>query len=120
MSFDPTIVDPGTLRHIVTISAPSTTRDSFGQPGSTWNPILTTRAAIESTASQTFKFSFQGNILASNSTDLITLRYPTVTIKPGYQVAFGDQTYTIQAVDDVRRRHRVLNLACIGEGTGSA
>src|ERR1035438_5435818 len=114
MAFDPCVIQPATLRHSIVIQAPSTTRDASGQQGVTWTTVLTTRAAIGSTASLTFKLSFQGNILASNATDLIALRYPAVNIKPGYQVVYGTQVYTINAVDDVQRRHRVLNLACTG------
>jgi hypothetical protein len=36
------------------------------------------------------------------------------------QVIFGDQVYTIQDVDDVQRRHKVLILACIGIDTASS
>jgi SPP1 family predicted phage head-tail adaptor len=113
------MINPGTLRHSITIQKKSLTRDGYGQPGATWAPVLTTRASITSTASLTFKFSFQNNDIASNATDCITLRYPMVEVLPGMQVVFGDQTYTITAVDDVQRRHRVLVLACVGLDTGS-
>jgi SPP1 family predicted phage head-tail adaptor len=116
---DPCYLQPGTLRHSVTIQSPSTTRDAFNQPGTTWTSILTTRASIESTASLTFKFSFQNSTLASNATDVITIRCPAVTIKPGMQIVFGDQVYTIQDVDDVQRRHRKLVMACVGIDTPS-
>jgi SPP1 family predicted phage head-tail adaptor len=120
MSFDPTILAAGRLRHAITIQAPSSTRDTAGQLGATWSTVLTTRAAIESTASLTFKFSFQNSTLAANATDCITIRYPAVTVAPGMQVIFGDQVYTIQDVDDVQRRHKVLILACIGIDTASS
>jgi SPP1 family predicted phage head-tail adaptor len=120
MSFDPTIIQPGTLKHQVTIQAPSSTRDTAGQPGVTWTTVLTTRAAIEGTASLTFKFSFQNSTLAANATDCITIRYPAVPIAPGMQVLFGDNAYIVQAVDDVNRRHRVLILACVGVDTLSS
>jgi SPP1 family predicted phage head-tail adaptor len=111
---DPCVIQPGTLKHIVSISAPSTTRDTAGQLNAEWSSLLTTRAAILSTASFSFKFSFAGNALASNATDLIQIRYPAVNVEPGMQVAFGDEQYIVNAVDDVQRRHRVLNMACTG------
>lgn len=104
----------------MTIQAPSTSRDGAGQLNASWTPLLTTRAAILSTASNSFRFSFSGNALAANATDLFVLRYPNVSVVPGQQVVFGDQTYEITAVDDVQRRHRVLNLAVLGLDTGSA
>ena len=119
--FDPTQIQPGTLRRQVTIQSPSSTRDAAGQLNSAWTTILTTWASIESTASATFRFSFQGNALASNSTDLIVIRYPgtAAVIKPGMQVVYNNTAYTIQAVDDVLRRHRKLALACVGQDVGS-
>lgn len=125
MAFDPLVIRPGDLRHNVSINAPSTTRDVAGQLNATWTTILSTWAKIEGTSSLTFKYSFQNNALASNATDCITIRYPysdstPLDITPGMQVTWGDQIYTIQAVDDVLRRHRVIHLACVGIGTGSS
>ncbi len=116
---DPCVIQPGTLKHSVTIQAPATTRDAAGQLNAAWTPLLTTRAAILSTASNSFRFSFSGNALAANATDLIQMRYPDVSVVPGQQVIWGDQVYLINCVDDVQRRHRVLNLACTGLDTGS-
>ena len=120
MSFDPTQLAAGRLRHSITIQKPSSTRDSAGQPGVTWSTVLATHAAIEGTSSLTFKFSFQNSTLAANATDCITIRYPAVAIAPGMRVLFGDNAYTIQDVDDVNRRHRVLILACVGVDTVSS
>jgi SPP1 family predicted phage head-tail adaptor len=118
---DPLVIIPGTLRHLVTIQSPSAARDAAGQPNATWTNVLTTNASIESTAGSSFRFSFQGNALASNATDLIIIRYPGagVVIKPGYQVIYNGTAYTITAVDDVLRRHRKLALACVGIDVGS-
>jgi SPP1 family predicted phage head-tail adaptor len=113
------ILHAGELKHAITINAPSATRDASGQPGSTWSLVLTTRAKIESTSSQTFKLSFQNSTLASDTTDCITIRYSAVDIAPGYQILFGDETYTITAVDDIQRRHRVLVMACTSVDVGS-
>jgi SPP1 family predicted phage head-tail adaptor len=117
---DPTILQPGLLRHAIAIQAPSSIRDTAGQLGSTWVTVLSTRAAIEGTSSLTFKFSFQNSTLAANATDCITIRYPAVPIAPAMQVVYGDNTYLIQDVDDVNRRHRVLVLACVGVDTVSS
>lgn len=113
--FDPLVIEPGKLRHNIVIQSPSTTRDASGQPGATWSVLLTTCASIESTSSLTFKFSFQNNTLASESTDCITMRFnPSAVIAPGMRVVFGDLTYLINAVNNVQERNRVLILACTG------
>jgi SPP1 family predicted phage head-tail adaptor len=121
MALDPTQIQAGTLRNRVTIQAPSATRDSFGQSGTSWTTVWICQAAIEDSASLTFRFSFQNNILASNATFCITIRYPgdSITIAPGMQVVYGDNTFTIQAVNDVLLRHRVIHLACVGESVQS-
>jgi SPP1 family predicted phage head-tail adaptor len=119
---DAAIVQPGTLKHLITISQPSQTRDSAGQLNSEWTPLLTTRAAILSTASQSFRWSFTNNALAANSTSCIVIRYPgaAIDIVPGLQIQFEDETFEVQAVDDVQHRHRVINLACVGLDVGSS
>ena len=121
MAFDPLYIQPGSLRHDVTIQEPSGTRDAAGQLNAAWTPVLSARASIESTSSTAFRFSFQGNVLASNATDLMIVRYPgdSIAIKPGMQIVYGDTAYTITAVDDVLRRHRKLALACVGIDVGS-
>ncbi|MGA2650416.1 MAG: phage head closure protein [Terracidiphilus sp.] len=117
---DQCILQPGTLKHLITIQSKSATRDASGQPGSTWTTVLTTRASIESTASLSFKWSFQNSVLAANATDCITLRYPvSVDIVPGMQIIWNGDTYLVQDVDNVQRRNRVIVLACIGVDTGS-
>lgn len=119
---DPFVIDPGTLRHSVQIQAPSSTRDVVGQPVATWTEVWDTRAAIDNTNSRTFKDSFSSNALASQSTEMLSIRWPgaTIDILPGMRVIFGDITYLIQAVDNVQRRNRRLNLACIVVDEGSS
>lgn len=121
MSDNPT-VEAGTLRHSITIQKPSATRDAVGQIGATWVDVLSARAAITSTSGPTFKSSFQNNTLASNATDCITIRYPgtSIPIAPGMQIVCGDNAYLIQAVDDVKRHHVKLVMACLGIDTVSA
>jgi head-tail adaptor len=121
---DALYIAPGELRHSIQIQAAPDglgQRDSAGQPIDAWNAVLTTRAKIEGTNSRTFKESFSNNALASQSTDCITIRWPgaAITIEPGQRVIFGDNTFLIQAVDNVLRRNRKLVLACIGIDTDS-
>ena len=121
MPFDPFQLPPQGLPHLIQVQAPSTTRDEFGQQNSTFTTILTCRAAIQSTASQTFRFATQDNVQASNATDVITIRWPGagIEILPNMQVVFGSKIFTIQAVDNVQYRNRIVRLLCIGQGIGS-
>ena len=115
MAFDPLTIDPGELRHRVTIMQPSTMQDADGQFTSSWSTLLITWAKIDDAASNTFKFNFQGSVLAANSTDVLTIRWPgqNYNIAPGMQVIFADMTFVIQDVSNVLHRNRVLHLACV-------
>jgi hypothetical protein len=77
--------------------------------------VLTTRAKIESTLSNTYKELVQDGAIASQSTDVMTIRWPgsSITLKPGMRVSFGDNTYLVQAVDNVLRMNRVVKLFCM-------
>jgi head-tail adaptor len=121
MAFDPCVIAPGTLKHSITIQGQSKVPDADGQLNAVWSTVLITRAAITSTSSISFKMSFQNSALASNATDLLTIRYPgaSIIIVPGMQILYGTQTYTIQDVDNVQERNRVINMACIGMDNGS-
>ena len=113
--FNPLTLNPGDLRHKITISAPDTsTHDAYGQ-NTSWVPILTTRASITAAMSASARDSFAQNALAAQSSELMTIRYPgdSVVIKPGYRVTFGDTTWTIQDTDNVQHRDRVLRIACL-------
>jgi head-tail adaptor len=114
---DPLYIQPGELRHKVTIVAPARTPDSRGLSitPNTWNTVLTTRAKIDSAGGRAYKESFANGAFASVSSDFITIRWPgaSITIEPGMRVLFGDNIYQIQAVDNVLHRNRKVNLACI-------
>jgi SPP1 family predicted phage head-tail adaptor len=112
---NPLAINPGELRHSITIQKQNSTVDGFGEPVSTWETVTSLHAKIENTGSAAYKQSFSGNALASQSTDLITTRWagPTINIEPGMRIVFGDNTYTIQAVDNVLRRNRVIRMACL-------
>jgi SPP1 family predicted phage head-tail adaptor len=112
---DPTQLQAGTLRHSISITAPSATRDAAGQPVSTWNTVLTTRAAIQSTTTLSYKELIQSGEQSSQATDVVTIRWPgaNVAIESGMRVTFGDNVYLVQAVDNVLRRNRVVKLYCM-------
>lgn len=120
--FDPLEINPGDLRCLIQVQSPDFTADGYGAQSvnpSSWTTQLTCKAKIENTNSRTFRESFSGGDLVSQSTDVITIRWPgaSINVKPGWRVVFGDNAYTIQAVDNVQRRNRKLVLACaiVGE-----
>lgn len=52
--------------------------------------------------------------LSSTMTHLIVIRYPgsSITIAPGMTVKHGNDSFAIQAVDNLLERNRFLNLLC--------
>lgn len=114
MALDPTLLQAGELRIPITITAPSSTRDAFGQPVNTWNTVLTTRAKVESTTGLAYKERIQNNVISSEATHLVTMRWPgsSVQIATGMRVLFNDKALLIQAVDNVLERNRVVRLIC--------
>jgi len=115
MPWNPLYLSAGDLRHSVTIQKPSATRDDAGQPVSTWTNVLVTRAKIEGTTSNAYKEFVQDGAIASQATDVFTLRWPgsSIDLAPGMRIQFRDNTYLVQAVDNVLRRNRVVKLFCM-------
>jgi SPP1 family predicted phage head-tail adaptor len=116
MPYDPTSqLQAGDLRHSITITAASTTRDQYGQPSKIWNTVLITRAKIQSTTTSSYKMLIQAGVETSQATHVITMRWPgsSISIESGMRVLFGDNTYQIEAVDNVLNRNRVVNLFCM-------
>ena len=120
---DPTIIQPGALRHKITIQSPNgNQRDAFGEPLSAdWTTVLSTRADIESTLTATYKSATGNDALTSQATDIITIRWPgsQVSITPDMRIVWGDQTFQINAIDNVLRRNRVLKIYCMTIDIGS-
>jgi len=115
MPYDPLLLQPGDLRHPIEVQEASSSRDSFGQTSSTWIPVLTTRAKIESVTSLAYKELIQNNAIASQASDVVTIRWPGIGIdlEPGMRVVYKDNILLVQAVDNVLRRNRVVKLYCL-------
>lgn len=119
---DPLYINPGDLRHSITIQAANATEpDEYGQIADAWTPILTTRAGLESTNSPSYRDSFSNNALAAASTDLFTVRWPgaAISLEPGQRIVLGSNIWTIQAVDNVMRRNRKVRIAALIIDSGS-
>ena len=109
-------IQPGDLRHSVTVLTPTAQRTETGRKVNTWATLLSTRAAIQSSSSGAYKASFGDNTETSESCYLITVRYPgnAIRITPGLHVLHNrtGKTYLINRVDNVQERNRVLRLDC--------
>lgn len=105
-------LEPGDLRHQVTINEQSSSRDAYGQPVTTGSstPIRTTWAGINLVS---MREVFGNDQLTSQSTDIWTVRWTPTVIKPGMQIIFGSSIYRIQAVSNPGKRNIYLHLLCL-------
>lgn len=115
MPYDPLYIAAGDLRQMVTLQSPSATRDESGQPIDIWDDVLTTRAKIEGTTSNSYRELVKDGAIASQSSDVVTIRWPggAINLTPGMRVQYGDNTLLVQAVDNVLRRNRLVKLFCM-------
>jgi SPP1 family predicted phage head-tail adaptor len=108
VSFDPLNLSAGTLRHVITVQAPSTVAGPLGLDPTAWVTVLTTRASIQSITS---KQLFQSGSFTAQVTHQIIIRYPGAgIIQPNQRITSGDNVYVVQAVDNVGERNRVVKI----------
>ncbi len=104
-------LDPGTLNKRITMSAPSTTQDEYGQPTNIWTPIRTCWAGIR-TASSREVYAASGFV--SQLSHVITVRYVAdQPPKAGMQVGYKDRTFRVQAVSDPDESQERVELLCL-------
>lgn len=105
-------IEPGALKHQVTINQESSSRDVYGQPVTTGSPtpVRTTWAGINLVS---MREVFGNDQLTSQSTDIWTVRWTPTVIKPGMQIVFGSSIYRIQAVSNPGKRNIYLHLLCL-------
>ena len=110
------MIKAGDLRHRIAIQSQSTTQDAAtGEPSSVWNTVLETWAAID-TVSAMERYQRGGAAeFVAQALHRVTMRWPGagVGIAGGMRVAFGMRMFTIQAVENVQERNRVLKLTCV-------
>jgi SPP1 family predicted phage head-tail adaptor len=116
---DPIVVRPGELRHLVQIQSPVYSADARGQSvtPSNWNLVCSANAAIYTAGG---KETSQASQIISAVSHVVKIRWQGVAIMANYQVLFGDRVFTIEYVEDVLERNRVLLLYCleINQGGG--
>lgn len=110
---DPLVVNGGELRHAVTVQSPQ-----YGTAGargesitpSTWATVRTTRAAIYTAGGRETSMASQ---IVSEVSHVVKLRWTPAVIKANDRVVFGARYFTVQYVENVLERNRVLLLYCI-------
>jgi len=102
-------VNPGKLRHRVTLQEYKEVLDQYGTPiDQGWQDVATIWASIEPIQGREY-------VLLQNTqselTTRIRIRYrPEIT--PAMRVLYGTRVFNIQSVIDPEERHRELQLMC--------
>lgn len=108
---DPLVINPGELRHPVTIQAPSSIADEFGNSvtPNNWTTVRTTMGAIYTAGGRE---TSQASQLVSEVSHVVKVRWTSDVLKAGYQVLFSNRLFTLEFVENVLERNRVLLLYC--------
>ena len=110
---NPLALPPGSLRNQVAIqqkAAGSVT--PTGSPLAGWATVWLGMAAISTTSQRE---TYQGDEFTGQVTHRVSIYWPgaSVSVVSGMQVLFGARTFTIQTVENVLERNRVLHLMCL-------
>jgi SPP1 family predicted phage head-tail adaptor len=109
---DPLAINAGELRHQVQIQSPlyqPTSRGSSVTPAS-WSLVRTAFAAIYTAGGRETSMASQ---IVSQVSHVVKVRWTADVIKANYQVLFGGRFFTVQYVENVLERNRVLLLYCL-------
>ncbi len=109
---NPLVVRPGELRHLVEIKSPVYAADAQGMsvtPAS-YTVVCSANAAIYTAGGRETSMASQ---IVSQVSHVVKIRWPGMAIKANYQVLFNGRTFTVQYVEDVLERNRVLLLYCL-------
>lgn len=115
----PYIIDAGELRHSVTIEQPQYAADASGMAvtPSSYLAVRTTRAAVYTAGGRETSMASQ---IVSEVSHVVKVRWSDVVIKSNYRLLYGDRYFTVQYVEDVGERNRVLLLYCLEVDQGGA
>jgi head-tail adaptor len=104
-------IDPSQLRHQVLIQSPTSgAQDGTGQPVISPATVRQTWGGLNLI---TLKEAFGEGQLTAQETDVWTVRWTPIEIKPAMQLAFGGAVWKIQVVNNVARRNIIVHLLCI-------
>lgn len=119
----PLAINPGDLCHRIAIQKPSSSQNpETGEPSLDFDTVVECSAAIRTPTSREMYQTGQGGQFVSQVTKMVTIRWPGagITITAGMRVKFGAKFFTIQTVEDVLERNRLVNLLCVEINGGGA
>lgn len=103
-------VQPGTLRHVVTLEEKSSALDSWSEDAGTWSTVATLRAFVEPLAGREAEAARQ--IRADLTHRVVVRSIPGRKITPADRLKFEGRTLEIVEARDVAERGREVVLLC--------
>ena len=110
---DALTMQPGELRHSVTIqtaAAAAPDPNGLSVTPASWTLVRSTRAAIYTAGGRETSMASQ---IVSQVSHVVKVRWTPDVIKANDQLLFDSRTFTIQYVENVLERNRVLLLYCL-------
>lgn len=101
-------INPGELRHIITLQKLENTQNDYGEVIEVWKDILTTRAGIYPVSGKEF---FSAETMNSEVSHKVNMRYiPGIT--SNMRIKFGERCFNIESVINFQERNIELQLMC--------
>jgi len=101
-------MNPGQLRHRITIQDLTSTVDAYGSPTDAWTDICTIWAGIIPLSGRSF---FEAEMVNSEVSHKINIRYRT-GIKPDMRVKYGTRYFQIISVINFQEANADVQLMC--------
>jgi len=104
-------MNPGKLRHRVTIQQFAEVLDGYGTPtgSSDWQDVATVWASVEPLSGREYLLAENVNTEAKIR---VKMRYRK-GVTTGMRIKYGERMLDIQSVADIEERHREMELMCI-------
>ena len=110
---NPLVIEPGELWNFITIQRAAAAGDTFGKSINPvlWENLYNTWAAIYTSGGREVATASR---IVSNVSHVVKVRFNSaVILRANYRVVFGPRYFTVEYIENVKERRRVLLLYCI-------
>lgn len=101
-------INPGELRHRITIQKLNNSQNEYGEISKLWEDILNVRAGIYPISGKEF---FAAETVNSEITHKVKIRY-IEGIMPNMRIKFNNRIFSIESVINFQERNIELQLLC--------
>lgn len=101
-------INPGELRHKITIQKLNNSQNEYGEVSELWEDILNVRAGIYPISGKEF---FAAETVNSEITHKVKIRY-IEGITPNMRIKFNNRIFSIESVINFQERNIEIQLLC--------